>query len=882
MGETFQHGATYALCVFSPRASAVTLERPMVLTEQDPLALVGVLVSGKYRVERFVAEGGFSYLYRAEHAVWKQPVLLKFLKLHPNMEPARSQQLIQEFLREGALLRELSARSASIIQAYDVESFVTRLGELPFLVLEWLDGAPLDQHLAQDRAIGRPPNTLEEALHLLEPIALALEVVHGRGIAHCDIKPGNIFIVGDPYGPDAIIKLLDFGIAKMMSQEGGSASFTPHYGAPEQFDRSYGETGPWTDVFALALVLVEMLAGRRAIEGADVSAAAFSSMNPSIRPTPAQLGAPIGKSVEAVFQRALAVAPQQRYPNAAAFWTELKIASAEVQTLMSAPAPSGPSGQQPFSETPAVQVAVARQPSLPARNGGAKKLLYLIPVAMAAAAIGAFLAVRSEGPNQPLGAASAGPSAANSAEAALVAPSASAAPVELCPAGMVPVRAGKFFMGHDGDEVQPFERPQHQVTLGAFCMDVTEVTVEAYRVCVESGKCQAASVENSWPGMTKREQKLYDPICNYGRPGRDRHPINCVDWEKANTFCAASGKRLPTSAEWEYAVRGSDGRVYPWGDEPPSANHLNACGAECVAWGRAHRETLSAMHPQDDGFATTAPVGSFPRGRSMFGLDDVIGNVMEWVSDWDGPYTADPKTDPQGPSTGVEKVIRGGAWNAGNMVWVRPSFRFHFPPASRTHGIGFRCAKAQQLIAAPRAPLARIVFCADERRPGCPGRDVFGYRSRPRDADPSRRNRMGRRCPRLRSAQAAGSRGARTIRRARAARGLAERRLAAADPRLPRRRRHHGDGAARRVAPHVSHVPRARHADGQLVLLLRAPAVAVAGAGDRGLRRHSRRCPDAPSRRLLTPHAAHTRACRPRSCPRFTHVSAASPRRKPP
>jgi eukaryotic-like serine/threonine-protein kinase len=731
----------------------------MVLTEQDPLALVGVLVSGKYRVERFVAEGGFSYLYRAEHAVWKQPVLLKFLKLHSNMDPARSQQLIQEFLREGALLRELSARSASIIQAYDVESFPTRVGELPFLVLEWLDGAPLDQHLAQDRAIGRPPNTIEEALHLLEPVAMALEVVHGRGIAHCDVKPGNIFIVGDPYGPDAIVKLLDFGIAKMMSQQGGPASFTPHYGAPEQFDRSYGETGPWTDVFALALVLVEMLVGRRAIEGADVSAAAFSSMNPSMRPTPANLGAPIGKSVEQVFLRALAVSPQQRYPNAAAFWTDLRAAASEVQTLMSAPTPSsnggalGVNAQAPFSETPAVQVAVPHQPALPARNGGAKKLLYLIPVAMAAAAIGAFLAVRNEAPtaatNAAAGSNSAGGLALPSASASA---SVAAAPVAACPSGMVPVRAGKFFMGHDGDEVQPFERPQHQVTLGAFCMDVTEVTVEAYRICVESGKCLPASVENSWPGMTKREQKLYDPICNFGRPGRDRHPINCVDWEKATTYCTANGKRLPTSAEWEYAVRGSDGRIYPWGDEPPSANHLNACGAECVAWGRAHRETLSPMHPQDDGFATTAPVGSFPRGRSMFGLDDVIGNVMEWVSDWDGPYTADPKTDPQGPSTGVEKVIRGGAWNAGNMVWVRPSFRFHFPPAARTHGIGFRCAKAQQLARRNRkaAPSCRrIALSCRLSVVRTPESDVFGYRSRPRDADPSRRNRMGRRCPRL-------------------------------------------------------------------------------------------------------------------------------------
>lgn len=658
----------------------------MVLVQQDPLALAGAVVSGKYRIERFVAEGGFSFLYRAEHAVWKQPVLLKFLKLHRTMDPARSQQLIQEFLREGALLRELSARTASIVQAYDVETAPTKVGELPYLVLEWLDGCPLDVHLANEQAAGRGPTTVAEALHLLEPIASALQVVHARGIAHCDIKPGNIFIAGDPHGPDAIVKLLDFGIARLSTETGGPASFTPQYGAPEQFDARYGQTGPWTDVFAFALVLVEMITGRRAIEGADVSAAAYSAMNREARPTPSARGAGVTPSVEAVFLRALAVSPEHRYPDGATFWAELRAASLEVPTLLSAPSVASSRG----FEAPAVQIASLSSPHLPPRNGGSKRLIYVIPVILGVAALGSYLIIRS-------GSGGDGPVPAPSASGApLTAESAGRPPVPPCPEGMVPVRAGKFFMGHDGDEVQPFERPQHQVTLGAFCMDITEVTVDAYRACVETKGCVPAHADNAWPAMSKREKKLYDPICNYGRAGRDRHPVNCVDWNMASGYCAATGRRLPSSAEWEYAVRGSDGRVFPWGDEPPSANHLNACGPECVAWGKVHGETLTPMHDQDDGFAATAPVGSFPRGRSMFGLDDVIGNVMEWVEDWDGPYGAAPEDDPKGPSQGSDKVIRGGAWNAGNMVWVRPSFRFHFPPASHTHGIGFRCAAAMR------------------------------------------------------------------------------------------------------------------------------------------------------------------------------------------
>jgi len=100
------------------------------------------------------------------------------------------------------------------------------------------------------------------------------------------------------------------------------------------------------------------------------------------------------------------------------------------------------------------------------------------------------------------------------------------------------------------------------------------------------------------------------------------------------------------------------------------------------------------MHDDDDGFPTTAPVGSFPAGRSRYGLDDVIGNVMEWVSDWDGPYARreEPVSNPLGPDSGVRRVIRGGAWNASDRVWVRPSFRFSFPPEVRSHAVGLRCA----------------------------------------------------------------------------------------------------------------------------------------------------------------------------------------------
>ena len=168
--------------------------------------------------------------------------------------------------------------------------------------------------------------------------------------------------------------------------------------------------------------------------------------------------------------------------------------------------------------------------------------------------------------------------------------------------------------------------------------------------------------------------------------------MNCVDWNAADRFCKAEGKRLPTEAEWEFAARGSDGRKYPWGDAPPSVKHLNACGGECVAWGRKHGTALEALFAESDPWPTTAPVGSFPQGASRWGIEDLVGNVWEWTSDFYAAYADADAEDPVGPASGATHVMRGGAWNGAYADWVRPSFRFHNGVDTRSHGVGFRCA----------------------------------------------------------------------------------------------------------------------------------------------------------------------------------------------
>jgi formylglycine-generating enzyme required for sulfatase activity len=479
------------------------------------------------------------------------------------------------------------------------------------------------------------------------------------------------------------VKLLDFGIAKVISEaqrEAGAltttssalTSFTAAYGAPEQFSRSHGATGPWTDVFALALVLVEAITGKPPLDGHDLVQLAVASQDPSNRPTPRAFGIAVSDETEAVFKKALAIKPGDRWQTAGEMWSALR----QSLRLESPPALTRTARETAAIEAPAAPAA-GRGAPVAAIGAGAVLLL--------AAGAGIFVATRAPAsPATTAASSSAPPPTAPS-------PSATATAPRDCAAGMIAIAGGSFFMG--SDEGLPMEKPSHRVELAPFCIDKYEVTTEAYKACSDAGRCKRAATTNDYQGLTEKDRKALDPLCNARDPeGRGKHPINCVDWEMAENFCREQKKRLPTEAEWEFAARGPDGRKYPWGDEDPAAGYLNACGKECEAWGKKNGIETKAMYAADDGFPNTAPVGSFPKGASRFGVEDVVGNVWEWVWDYYGPYGADDQKDPKGPEKGEERVIRGGGWNGSYASWVRPTFRYKNAPGAHTHGIGFRCA----------------------------------------------------------------------------------------------------------------------------------------------------------------------------------------------
>ncbi len=673
----------------------------------DSHALLGETIADKYLVESVVGAGGFATVYRARHLVWQRPVAVKVFNLPADGANGEHAKLVDAFLREGALLAELSERSSAICQARDAGVLTTSRGiRLPYLVLEWLEGMSLAEVLESEAARGLPLRTLAEAVALFEAAADALALAHERGIVHRDIKPANLFVLGDPRGDEATVKLLDFGVAKVLADAhataaalaatvGPPSAFTPYYAAPEQFSRTHGPTGPWTDVYALALVVVELVTGREPQEGKDIAELAGIAADPMRRPTPRTLGASISDSAEAVFRRALSVDPRARYGNVGELWDALRASlgmgpsptrsaprSAHRMRARAALA-SAPTLEAPPSSSRAVV------PVDPRTNARAWRSVASVAIALIVATVAAeafwMRSVRQR----------TGPAAATSSSATVSSAFASASYVvssaPSCPSGMVSVPGGPFFMGVD--DGTPLERPAHQVRLAPFCIDRFEATVASYKACSDEGECKRAPITNDWAEIDAREHALFDPLCNARQPvDRAQHPINCVDWDMAATYCRSRGARLPSEAEWELAARGPDGRKYPWGDDPPGPALLNACGAECLAWGRAHGERERAMYAASDGWATTAPVGSFPAGASRYGVEDVVGNVWEWVDDWFAPYGADEQKNPRGPTTGTEKVIRGGAWNGAEPSWVRPTFRYKDAPTKRSYGIGFRCA----------------------------------------------------------------------------------------------------------------------------------------------------------------------------------------------
>ena len=223
-------------------------------------------------------------------------------------------------------------------------------------------------------------------------------------------------------------------------------------------------------------------------------------------------------------------------------------------------------------------------------------------------------------------------------------------------APMVLVPAGEFTMG--SDEGDDDEQPVHRVVLDSFYLDTFEVTNGRFAKFVA-----AIQSEPPW-GFADQETPVVDA----------ERPVRWVTWLEATGYCLWAGKRLPTEAEWEKAARGPEGRVYPWGNDPPTA--------------------AQAVFGLKEGDETVSPVGDHPHGRSPYGAQDLAGNLYEWVSDWydDAFYAAPPTRNPRGAVAGTTKGQRGGSY-INSPYRLRSAFRTKADPTEHDPHVGFRCAQ---------------------------------------------------------------------------------------------------------------------------------------------------------------------------------------------
>ncbi|MBI1298289.1 SUMF1/EgtB/PvdO family nonheme iron enzyme [bacterium] len=225
----------------------------------------------------------------------------------------------------------------------------------------------------------------------------------------------------------------------------------------------------------------------------------------------------------------------------------------------------------------------------------------------------------------------------------------------------VTIPEGAFLWGSDTSKdlmAAGNETPQRQIYLSVYRIMRMPVTNAQYKVFVDA---TGHRTPEHWHGKEIPKKKANHPVVN-------------VSWRDAMSFCTWAGARLPSEAEWEKAARGTGGRIYPWGNQPPAAKRCNF-----------NRNV-------DD----TASVGSYPAGASPYRVMDMAGNVWEWVNDWyqDDYYSVSPDNNPKGPATGTFRVLRGGSWFELGDNNVRSAHRNNNHPAFWSYDNGFRCARS--------------------------------------------------------------------------------------------------------------------------------------------------------------------------------------------
>lgn len=678
-------------------------EPPRSFSRSEALALLGQ----RFEILGELGEGGMGLVLKARDASGRE------LAIKVANSETVSQRSLLRFRREGEVTAQL--RHPGILRVHAAGE----IEGLPYLAYELV----AECRTFDEVALELQPR---EQVQILQEIAIALGHAHERGVVHRDVKPDNILI--DPSGR---VRVADFGLAFMTGQDRltqtGAMLGTPYYMAPETYAGERGMSGPPADVWALGVMLYRSLTGVYPFEGAslrELELRVYQADPESI----CSLAPEVDRELESICLHALEADPVLRYPNGNAFARDLEawLTGGEVSAsehsglqrawrrhrrkfpfvlglllalgilgggiLAAARDTSSAKDTSPprvvlealprttFEETLIVRGHVEdASPWVEVELGRTKRKV------LAGQSFELEVRLRGGENRLELGAVDEAGNAAAPLERVVERisvprwyrelPPERRAPLPL-PAGvsvaktkdeyrhqrdgslLTYVPPGTFSMGADPGEFlehQLDEGPRHHVTITrGFFLGKFELSSKQYMAfCVET--------EHRRP-----------PAFPFERENAQRHPITQVTYDDAQAYCAWAGLRLPTEAEWEWAARGPEGHLYPWGNEPPRGS------------GQCNRI-------KGDAYESTSPCGSFPRAASPFGNLDMAGNVWEYASDRYAPYVAGAQTDPQGPFWSAHIIQRGGGWNSHGLS-LRATDRAHVHSFYTNTSAGFRVA----------------------------------------------------------------------------------------------------------------------------------------------------------------------------------------------
>jgi eukaryotic-like serine/threonine-protein kinase len=687
--------------------------------------IVGQTFLNQFRVDSFVASGGMGAVYR----VWdiKRNVPLAMKVLHADL--ANDPVVFKRFHREANALKKLA--HPNIVPFYGLYQTL----DIAFLLERFVDGPSLGELLRQRQ--GRPL-ALEEALVYLKALCAALGYAHSNGVIHCDVKPGNVMI--DRSGT---IYLTDFGIARhaesTLTTMGGAG--TPAYMAPEQIRAK--RVTPATDIYALGVLLFEMLTGKRPFRGDEAGTEKGGlTANERIRygqlnltpPDPRSLNPGISTGLSEVILKALSKRPEDRFDSTQALYaavcSQAGITPATVSDLTMVPVAPAPADYT----TGQVVVPGSELPEPGKRKWPIWATIGIAVMAcmvLAAVAGGVYAAAKRNHPafDIPTAALSnnQAPVAKDSIETATPEPTATITPTptETVPPAtptlgvgstwtrpkdgmvMVFVPAGDFQMGTNEAGFNNAQ-PKHVVSMDAFWIDSTDVTNTMFKMFIGETGYKTDAEKKTFGQIFQPDKSIPQvrnatwlqprgPGTNVG--GMD-HPVVQVSWNDANKYCKWAGDSvsLPTEAQWEKAARGTDGNKYPWTGASFGPTTLNFADQSLydwvVAWNRAGDPGVPWGGSGNDGFIFTSPAGYYPAGASPYKALDMAGNVMQWVADFYGDGFAGGLDNPEGPASGLQHVLKGGWWSkteTGNYTFIRNGKASNYT----SDFIGFRCAATQ-------------------------------------------------------------------------------------------------------------------------------------------------------------------------------------------